>query len=43
VPFLALPHDTSVLVMAGEITVFHDGVPLTPLPGSYLAQLNAKR
>ena len=39
VKFLALPVQTTVLVMPNHRAVFHDGKQLTPLPGSYLEML----
>ncbi len=43
VKFLALPVNTVVLVTPDQATVFHAGKQLTPLAGSYLEQLNARR
>ncbi len=43
VQFLALPVDTSVLVMPpGKAVVFHRGEERPPIPGSYLAGLNLR-
>ena len=43
VKFLALPVNTVVVVTPDQATVFHAGKQLTPLAGSYLEQLNARR